>query len=656
MEHLREKDLLWGDPSNSLMRLHEVFPGKSESYKFSEGDANGPSHDPQFTCLLQFEDGVAKGRDFTGTGRSKQYAKRDAAEVALHTLFHEGKLPENYTKRMTKIFGSVQESVPPHRPQGTAMASLVMARFAVKRERSAEPGPDGSLQSIGPPGPSPLGPPRKKCNPEKSPLQLLNNKLGSDKPTWEHIDVSGPSHEPVYKVKLCVKESEFIGQGGSKRNAKADAARQALLTLYDVVVDEAPAAEPPGYFEGNPSLEHPPAGPVTAGCRTQWPHCHSEALANHVQEACVKKFSELREGLPDAHQQFKVLAGVVQLRGGVVATEAETTVVSLATGTKCIHGDNLCNDGSCVNDCHAEVLARRGLCAYFHDQIRRTTDSESTSIFERVCSNGRDMFVLNHEVSFHLFISTAPCGDARVFLSGGDQQASGDVAHRPSSSYGKLRCKVEAGEGTILSSDTSPVQTLDGLAAGQRLHTMSCSDKVARWNSLGVQGCLLSDILLQPIYFDTVTIGDMFQYEHMYRALYDRLSSIYLPRPFLQNKPFVAKSKPVPEELIASRSLSSATDWFLPADRPEVINCAVGKCLDGSASRLCKVEQARRFRKTCAIVGLTISNQLPTQTYSKMKLQCVRYQECKSNFMQHMSQKGLGSWFSKPAEHCQFVP
>ena len=102
------------------------------------------------------------------------------------------------------------------------------------------------------------------------------------------------------------------------------------------------------------------------------------------------------------------------MAGVVVDIAGSCSVISLSSGTKCINGESLSLDGLSLNDCHAEIIVRRALVFWLYQQLENALKSEAETAdtileFDEVEGG----FKLKPRVSLHLFISTAPCGDAR---------------------------------------------------------------------------------------------------------------------------------------------------------------------------------------------------------------------------------------------------
>jgi double stranded RNA-specific editase B len=103
-------------------------------------------------------------------------------------------------------------------------------------------------------------------------------------------------------------------------------------------------------------------------------------------------------------------------------------------------------EGETLNDCHAEVLARRGLVSYLYDQLNTFNSNPSDSIFE---SSGNQNLKLKSNVLFHLYVSSAPCGDARIFTLNESLASPLEDLHPNRQGRGALRTKIESGEGLI---------------------------------------------------------------------------------------------------------------------------------------------------------------------------------------------------------------
>ncbi|GMS88240.1 hypothetical protein PENTCL1PPCAC_10415, partial [Pristionchus entomophagus] len=200
---------------------------------------------------------------------------------------------------------------------------------------------------------------------------------------------------------------------------------------------------------------------------------------------------------------------------------------------------------------------------------------------------------LRKRFSIHLFISTAPCGDGRVYQFGGKKK-------QDYKNVGRLRHKIEDGEGTVLGEKEDERLSIDSFMLGQRLRTMSCSDKVLKWNVMGLQGSLLSHFV-HPIYLSSLTLAHFTRESCVARACFGRVQGFVPSDPeYAVNSSLALRSSTfvLPNTMARARPKSSSVsaNWNATDGGVELIDTKTGRALQSkdagqgaATSRLAKV-------------------------------------------------------------------
>ncbi|KAM4017833.1 tRNA-specific adenosine deaminase 1 isoform 2-T2 [Anomaloglossus baeobatrachus] len=397
-------------------------------------------------------------------------------------------------------------------------------------------------------------------------------------------------------------------------------------------------------------------------------------------------------------------------------------VVAMGTGTKCIGQSKLRKTGDVLQDSHAEIIAKRSFQRYLLHQLSLALSGSLDCVL--VPGSDTNKWALRPGVSFVFFTSHTPCGDASIIpmLPLEDQLCPPSTSEAtplspnpitPSNKRKQTACDSptakrmkqdgsdeETGKKTDLkekeeSADVFrtgakcvPGDVQDQRAPGVDYHTvgvlrvkpgrgdrtisMSCSDKMARWNVLGCQGALLTHFLQRPIYLSAVVLGMCpFSWRSMERALHSRCQKVSdLPEGYQVHKPQILQSHlqfqhgrdalKKAEGVGKMGPCGAAISWCAVPHQPLDVTAngykqgttkkAIGT--PQSRSRICKVELFHAFRHVMENLS---EEQTPVTlrgltTYCDYKDAAVSYQEA----WRQLREQVFTSWIRTPRDYLNF--
>ncbi|XP_039999734.1 double-stranded RNA-specific editase B2-like [Xiphias gladius] len=636
--HLTCKRAAWAvTQKNALVQLNELRPG----LRYEIVSKTGPLHAPVFSVGVE-----VNGLRFEGRGPTKKQAKMRAAELALRSFIqfpnasqahaamgNFNSTPMDFTADKLDIPDALLKEFEPslrencdllycNAAKKEVFSSIYSHKRLVQLTQDLVSSTNPKTQALGSSLLEPL-----------SPVALLN-KL---RPGLRYMCLAERVHGRLMRNFVMVVRAEgrvFEGCGHSKRLAKARAAAAALQSLYNISLGP----------------ERTVMGLQDSRAKNQLPQFFAESIFRLVRE----KYAELTDScFSTPHARHKVLAGIVMTRGFDLRS---AQVVSLATGTKCLDLDGESDRDVTLSDCHAEVVSRRALVRFLYAQLEllfcKTADSEEQSIFvPNKGGGGGGILRLRDGVLFHMYVSSSPCGDARL-----------NCPYETTAAYpGRrfrchLRVKVNGGEGTLPVTAQRAKWRWDSVSPGKPLVTMSCTDKMAKWSVVGLQGALLSH-LVEPVYLHSLTVGTLSHTGHLGRALTRRLAPVkHLPFPYRRQQ-LLLSCLSSSEVRPAGKAPNVSVNWSCGDGGLEEISTSTGRRKDsGAPSQLCRSSLFARWRRLQHQVGQRPSGKLNAQisattgTYCASKMTAGRYQRALQQFTGALQAGGLGTWLRKPPE------